>query len=699
MVGNCSESSGSGVIVNKSGIILTAQHVVVVPSVVVPSKEEYLNSFEIEMLGDLNAAPQAHYQARLLADIIIDENGKPNRDIAFLQIITDTTTSTHVTSQQLENLVVLPVNTSSLKSSDQSLLLIGYPKDQAIYCQWHAIRKIEKDEIQLQSSNLDKTCLYSVTDHSRMLGNDMYGASGGPALQEQEGRLAVVGIIKGPGIIVDSGVVTSSIRVQSLSSLTQIRWLPQAGLGNTRTSPIWAENGKIEKIIDPNNGKPLLRITLDLYAINFVDQKLQLLTYAFDQVGVPITGTAPLPLTPLKKQLVLYHNNNDMNAKQFVDKLQIIETFPFTVVNNLGISPDQIKFRLLVWDTQKEALLWEGERWYSIEEPIIIIPTPTFTPSPTLVPPPTIKDELVLAPIATDTPTPTHTPMPLPTLTGRIAYPVQKSGHIDIHVYCIEQGEECRVLDHMSQPDFDGGGYLLVNGNGNGWDAIVRMNPHYENWNPASLHPEDLHPRWSPGGDRLIFDSRFEGPDHQDYIYEQENPNRKPNEDPFALQYNEGKLPGNHPVYLPGYDIAYQGCDNWNAGSLCGIYVTRDRNPIEQKPIRRTDSTNDLPTDNLAGQVLFMSNRAGNWEVYTVGAPFDIRNITNSPDTCDGLATASPDGNYIAFLSQRDGIWSIYVVRSDGTDLHKLYDIGDIGFGCGDSIWREEYMSWGVGAN
>jgi TolB protein len=51
----------------------------------------------------------------------------------------------------------------------------------------------------------------------------------------------------------------------------------------------------------------------------------------------------------------------------------------------------------------------------------------------------------------------------------------------------------------------------------------------------------------------------------------------------------------------------------------------------------------------------------------------NIQNISNSPDR-EHHPAWSPDGARIAFQSDRDGNWEIYVMNVDGTDVQRLTD-------------------------
>ena len=72
------------------------------------------------------------------------------------------------------------------------------------------------------------------------------------------------------------------------------------------------------------------------------------------------------------------------------------------------------------------------------------------------------------------------------------------------------------------------------------------------------------------------------------------------------------------------------------------------------------------------GRIAFTSNRDGNWEIYLVDA--DLTNPTRlTYNNADDLDPAwSPNGQMIAFASNRTGDFEIYTVRADGTNLTQL---------------------------
>lgn len=73
--------------------------------------------------------------------------------------------------------------------------------------------------------------------------------------------------------------------------------------------------------------------------------------------------------------------------------------------------------------------------------------------------------------------------------------------------------------------------------------------------------------------------------------------------------------------------------------------------------------------------ILFNSNRDVNWDIFQLdltGA--DALNITQSAQSADIQPTYSADGEWVAFVSNRDpvGSWEIYVARTDGSALRRM---------------------------
>jgi TolB protein len=72
---------------------------------------------------------------------------------------------------------------------------------------------------------------------------------------------------------------------------------------------------------------------------------------------------------------------------------------------------------------------------------------------------------------------------------------------------------------------------------------------------------------------------------------------------------------------------------------------------------------------------VYASNFSGAWELYTVSTNQQFQQLTGY-GASTGAPAWSPDGARIAFLSNRDGNWSLYVMQFDGSNTIKLADFG-----------------------
>ncbi|MEM7134655.1 MAG: protein kinase [Chloroflexota bacterium] len=291
-----------------------------------------------------------------------------------------------------------------------------------------------------------------------------------------------------------------------------------------------------------------------------------------------------------------------------------------------------------------------------------------------------------------------------PPLGGRIAYAIWNplTLGMDTYIYTIGIGLDTLPIPNKRQPDFRHDGWLAFNSLGGGVDNLVRSTQNGQNLVVISAHPEDSRPHWAPSGKMFVFDSTLMG-DREQRIYLSADINEKEEEKPIELRpmmYDFYQLFGRYPIFVTNDLVAYNGCNVWENGGSCGIYRVRIDGSI---PSQVTSWPRDFPTDNLGSQILFMSERdsdsqVDNWDIYLVNSDgANLRRLTEHP-AHDGLATASPDGEYIAFVTDREGPWSVYVMRSDGSSKQKLFTInGEFGPGTQywEYDWKQERLSWG----
>jgi len=124
------------------------------------------------------------------------------------------------------------------------------------------------------------------------------------------------------------------------------------------------------------------------------------------------------------------------------------------------------------------------------------------------------------------------------------------------------------------------------------------------------------------------------------------------------------------PTWTPDGWLVVQAC----RGTSCGL-ATVQPNGTEFRFL--THRTSDIaPTVSPDGQwIAYTSEQDGNWDVWLVsidgGEP---ARLTTTP-TRDGIPTWSPDGNWLAFAAENQGSWSIDAIRPDGSERQILVNL------------------------
>lgn len=161
----------------------------------------------------------------------------------------------------------------------------------------------------------------------------------------------------------------------------------------------------------------------------------------------------------------------------------------------------------------------------------------------------------------------------------------------------------------------------------------------------------------------------------------------------------DGTLPVNHtntqtpsevqPSWEPSGDRVAFASDQAHPGSYYGIYTFDFGSGLISQVTVQSGSQALSPSWSPTGdRIAFASNRDGDYELFTIKPDgssqekltdntdndgFDSSLLTGAPQVPDARGISwSPDGNQIAFVSDRNGNLDIFIVNADGTGLEQI---------------------------
>lgn len=324
-------------------------------------------------------------------------------------------------------------------------------------------------------------------------------------------------------------------------------------------------------------------------------------------------------------------------------------------------------------------------------------PVPTATPTSTVGPATTVA--------ADQTPAATATQRPLPTsalpLVGQIYFPVYDSHPdrqtFDLYVIQLASGRRNVAIGQASQPALSPDGSRLVY---RSWSIgqrgiLVQDYSTGSTWLWVSFH-EAERPNWSPDGQNIVFSSQQES-DREWRLY------RTWGLEVDRVRRQGGDIFGRVPTWSPDGRIIYWECPQ----DKCGLYaIHTDGTNLTQLTTHENDTAPAVSPDGR--QIAFMSDTDGNWEIYVASASAPPAQTGQQPTRLtrhaarDGLPTWSPDGRWLAFASDRGGAWAIWAIRPDGSNLQKLFDLEGTLDGQVAQVppteqhgWTWETLAWG----
>jgi len=312
---------------------------------------------------------------------------------------------------------------------------------------------------------------------------------------------------------------------------------------------------------------------------------------------------------------------------------------------------------------------------------------------------PTITPALVDASTPVVAPTSDAAPAG-PVLEGQIALPRFDSVRGTYDIYLCQLGgatglaagsADCRrIVAQASQPDLLPGGDQVVFHSWKPDDKGITVLSLADRrmWQITGVI-EDARPSVDWDGDLYVYHTRHEA-DRQARIFRTYGVETRP------IRREGRTVLGSAPSWTPNRRILYSGC----LGDACGIIVMDAEGSGARQIVAGSTETNPEASPD-GRQVAFMSQRDGNWEVYVVDIDgSNLRRLTDSPAN-DGLPTWSPGGDHIAFVTDREGSWAVWVMRPDGSDQRQLFALGGpleggVQGAAAHEIrgWVEERISW-----
>jgi len=330
-------------------------------------------------------------------------------------------------------------------------------------------------------------------------------------------------------------------------------------------------------------------------------------------------------------------------------------------------------------------------------EPASPTPVPVVESTATDVPvsPATEAVEATATPLPTPTPAPTPTPVPAVAaadMSGHLAIPLMYGNEPKVYVVDSSNGDLQNIIGSARQPDYTlDGSKLVVDGHGGG-DNKLRISDPLGNgtYQIGDLGlTEHSHPSWSPDSSQVIYDDATIDPSGTRIYFGGLDTRQGPGTE---LNAAAGPIIGQYPLWT-SRGFVFRGCNTWgNVPSQCGLWLMPGNTG---EPAQLTDNLRHIPVDTRGDTLAYVSDEAGNWDVYVLNlSTGQSRQLTTSRQA-DGLPAISPDGRTVAFLSNRENL-SVWAVNINGGDPQKLFDLPpDWGQLRADG-WSEEKLSWGA---
>ena len=317
-------------------------------------------------------------------------------------------------------------------------------------------------------------------------------------------------------------------------------------------------------------------------------------------------------------------------------------------------------------------------------------PTSTPTPLPTSSLATTVDDTATPDPFATtdgnetaaaETPVVEDAPVAAGPVSGRLLYAALDPalGGSNIYLQDVNSPKPGILFMGATQPAFRPDGQRVVFRNlDSEHRGLTALDPASGLNLRFTTYAEDSFPAWNGLGNLIAFASNREG-DRRWRLYVV-----------WADVNNEATAVGFglYPDWHPTEDrFAYQGCDE--SGNGCGIR-SMGSGGGDNRGI--TSVAADMqPKWAPNGQFLAFTSEArdGNPEIYSVNTSNgQVTRLTDNGGI-DAAPAVSPDSSWVAFLSNRSGVWAVWAVPSSGGEAQQLFVLeGNV------NVWQDFEMQW-----
>jgi hypothetical protein len=374
-----------------------------------------------------------------------------------------------------------------------------------------------------------------------------------------------------------------------------------------------------------------------------------------------------------------------------------LETRPYQLTLHFvpdDMEPIQVSLGTLAADQELSALLGTP----TVEPTAALVAATTVTATTTTA---SETDETPIAAAtitATSTITSTAPPpradgiartIPSSTLVGTIAFPAFNGTTYALYFGDVASGEANLWRNEASQPSFsNSGNRIAYHSWANTSRGLITSNLDHTNGFLVTAFLEDQLPTWSPDDSQILFLSRRTGT-RQSELYKAPSNQERP-EAQLILE-------GEYPTWNRTDIVVFKG---WVTSGI-GLRVASGE-LTDYKPLTDND-TDTSPSISPDGQrVAFMSQREDNWDIYLINIDgTDLTRLTTD-EANDGLPTWSPDGRAIAFVSNRGGPWAVWAMTLRGTGIRQLFTMAGSpdGFVASEPThdttrgWAEERISW-----